>query len=196
MSKKFCERCGKELHHAAKGSLCRECSILANQERHEKNKQKQIEARERKILGQPPAPGLVGERPGKHRCVKCGHAFKYDLTSDVACGYINDAKSYELPRRPHPSADPNQCIYWSAAPSHAGWFTEKDKQALYDPNLKPVLDISKCQIYKSIGTASAVLGIPYIKIKEECESTDDINADRRWRYLKPEEILVIKPKEV
>ena len=68
-----------------------------------------------------------------------------------------------------------------------------EKREMYDSCLQPVLDMSDCAIYKSVGAASEILGIPRAKIKKECDSTEDINAPRRWRYLKPEEIELIKP---
>lgn len=171
------------------------CSTEVRRDKAAQLREKGAELREKKGE-QPPAPGLVGEYPGKHRCETCGHSYRLDNTSLRACNYIADKEKFTLPPRPRPSADPNHCLYWSKSPAGAGWFTEVEKRVMYDGRSKPVLDMSQCKVYKSVGTASALLGIPHMNIKKECESTDNINADRRWRYLKPEEIELIKPKKV
>lgn len=195
MSKK-CERCGITMHSNSKGSLCRVCGLEKVKERHETMKLNAIVSRECTASETAPIPMMSELGFGKNRCEACGHAFKYDLSQDVACGYINDRGAYDLPPRPRPSADPGHCLYWSQKPSKAGWFTEAEKVKFSDYRCKPVIDMEVCKVYKNIDTASSLAGVPYSEIKKQCESTTDINADRRWRYVTAEERLIFKPKEV
>lgn len=191
-----CKNCGRAMPLGWETrSFCMTCSTEVRRDKAAQLREKGAELREKKGE-QPPAPGLIGEYPGKHRCDKCGHSYKLDNTSIRACNYIVDKEEFTLPPRPRPSADPNHCLYWAKSPSKAGWFTEAEKREMYSKRSKPVLDMSTCTIYRSVGTASALLGIPNTEIKKECDSTDDINAPRRWRFLKPEEIELIKPMEV
>lgn len=196
MEDRFCERCGKKLSRETVGVLCSKCWIDVRKERHEQKKQKQIEAREKKLqkMTGPPRPGFVGIVPGKHRCAKCGHAFPIDCSAEVACGYLDDADKYNLPPRPRPSANPNHCLYWSKTPTKAGWLTEEQKTMLRQyPNQKKVLDMENCEVYASAAEASTAVDVPLTKIIKECTKTSAINANRRFRYLAPEELLLLRP---
>lgn len=189
---KICRSCGKPISPGAKGDVCRECSRKLAQQRHEREKNKAIKSREQKGVATVLA---LNQYWGKEKCVKCGHGFRYDTSFDVACGYIVDASSYQLPPRPRPSADPRQCLYFSKLPSQAGMFTEEEKLAIYDEGKTPVILIDTCTVYKDVYAASEQTGEDAAEIKAECESTDDINALRRWRYLKAEEKLLLRPQE-
>ena len=191
-----CERCGNPLPVGWETKpYCMNCEIEVKRNKAAQMREKAAIAREQKAKGRPPEPGNIGEYPGKHRCETCGHSYRMDCTPLRACFYLTDKETYELPPRPRPSADPNHCIYWSPSPATAGWFTEVEKRVMYDERLKPVLDMEHCKVYKSVGTASSLVGVSHTSIKRECEMTDDINASRRWRYLKPEEIELIKPRK-
>ena len=188
---KYCERCGVELNSEAKGIYCNPCRAVVHRERHEREKKKQIAAR---LKSKPPVPTLAGDIPGKNRCMTCGHAFKYDTSGDVACGYICQVDIYDLPMRPRPSADPNHCLYWSKRPTAAGWFTEAEKEKIFDRNFHQVVDTKKCCVYKNEAEAAMKANVSVDVVMEECQKTDEINAVRRFRYLAPEEFALIKPK--
>lgn len=173
--------------------LCRECGTEKRQQRIINDRAKQTEVRKKKLSIMKRIPEKV--YGGKKRCLRCGHAFKIGTSADVACGYIDDAEIFGLPKRPWPRPDVSHCLYWSPAPNGAGWLTEKEKREIYNPELKPILDMDKLKIYTSAGTASATTGIPFLKITEECKSTEDINAPRRWRYLHEDELPLIIPRK-
>ena len=196
MDKKYCERCGKELQKTTKGRYCRLCIPEIRKERHEEQKRKAIEARDKMDSGGSPTPVMAGEIPGKNRCYKRGHSFQLNCTKEVACGYIENAETYNLPRRPRPSASPNHCLYWSKVPTRAGWFTEEEKRKLKDPHFPAVVDTLKCKVYKNIDTAEKKTKVHYAQIKADCESTEDINGHTRFRYLAPEEKMLFKLREV
>ena len=197
MADRFCEVCGKLLGKTTKGTLCFACTNNARKERAEEKRRIQVESREKR-LAELEDSGVVFAKdkyPGKERCAKCGHGLRIDCTVDVACCYIDDADKYKLPPRPRPSADPQQCLYFSKKPSAAGTFTEEQKRVLYNPKGKNVIDIEKCKVYHCTTAAAEASGVDVDTILKDCRKNVGINARRRWRYLTPQELTLIAPKE-
>lgn len=192
----LCKKCGRVMPVGREDkNYCMVCNSKLRKDSEVQLKEKGAESRE-KNCDTPPRPSATGRYPGKHRCATCGHGYKIDNSDIRACNYIMDKEEFKLPPRPRPSAEPNHCLYWASSPSKAGWFTEAEKREIYDKRLKPVIDMKECEVYKSIDTASDLTGVSRGLIKKQCESTEDINAPRRWRYLKPEEVEIFRPSEV
>lgn len=196
MADKFCENCGKRLGKTTKGTLCFTCTNKARKERAGEKRRIQVESREKR-LAELENSGIVfarDEYPGKERCAKCGHGVRIDCTVDVACCYIDDADKYKLPPRPRPSADPQQCLYFSRKPSEAGTFTEEQKRKLYNSKGKNVLDIPNCKVYLCAAAAAEASGEAAETILKDCRKNVGINSKRRWRYLTPQELVLIEPE--